>query len=420
MENSFNTPDTSLRNSQHKDSKNDSATTLNPHFDDLTNPETIKTHIEDLKQQGNSKDNLNTILATREKLKLIKATDIKFSEPVLMQGDNAVIFPHTINVIQGQAGVHKSRLAENICSAFLKRKGCDNHLLGFNSLNYNGTHTVVYVDTERNLTEQLPFALQSIQLNAGYNKADHPANFEYISLLQINRKERFTALNDYLSYLKKTINTPLFIVLDVSTDCIEDFNKTDKSMELIDLMNMAINEHNVIFLCLIHENPNSDKARGHFGTELMNKASTVMQVSFEKDANQQNTDIIRVKYLKCRSTARHTPFHIKYCNDIGGLILATAEDVSTVVNNRKHKAGNDDIIEHLQMYLGDGTSLNRTELLNKLCEDFNASNRTVETRLKEIVNEVIIIKDNSQYPCILDKQKEGKQIIYKLLRFKDN
>jgi len=55
MENSFKTPDTSLFNCQHKDSKNESsATTLNPHFDDLTNPETIKTHIEDLKQQGSS------------------------------------------------------------------------------------------------------------------------------------------------------------------------------------------------------------------------------------------------------------------------------------------------------------------------------------------------------------------------------
>lgn len=418
MENSFKTPDTSLFNSQHKDSKNESsATTLNPHFDDLTNPETIKTHIEDLKQQGNSKDNLSTILATREKLKLIKATDIKFSEPVLRQGGNAVIFPHTINVIQGQAGVHKSRLAENICSAFLKLKGCDSQLLGFNSLNDDGTHTVVYVDTERNLTEQLPFALQSIQLNAGYNREDHPTNFEYISLLQINRKERFTALNDYLSYLKKTINNPLFIVLDVSTDCIEDFNKTDKSMELIDLMNMAINEHNVIFLCLIHENPNSDKARGHFGTELMNKASTVMQVGFEKDANQQNTDIIRVKYLKCRSTARHTPFHVKYCDKAKGLIMATIEDVSTVVNNRKHKAGNDEIIEHLQMYLGDGTSLKRIDLINKLCAEFSAGNRTIETRLKEIISEVSILKNDDQQNCLLNKYKEGKEIFYKLERF---
>lgn len=166
-------------------------------------------------------------------------------------------------------------------------------------------------------------------------------------------------------------------------------------MELIDLMNVAINEQNVIFLCLIHENPKSDKARGHFGTELMNKASTVMQVGFEKDASQNDTEIIRVKYLKCRSTARHTPFYIKYCNDAKGLILADSSEVSNLVNNRKHKASNEDMIEFIEMYLGDGTELTRVDLLDRLCKDFKASQRTIESRITEILNtemEILIMK----------------------------
>jgi hypothetical protein len=380
--------------------------------------EDIKTEAEQLLKQGNEasiSNNLKTVLATREKLKEIKASEIRFSEPVLKQGENAVIFPHTINVIQGQAGVHKSRLAENICAAFLKLNGSQNELLGFNRLNFNATHTVVYVDTERNLSEQLPYALQSIQMKAGYNRADHPSNFEYISLLQINRKDRFATLNECLNHFKKSTNNPLFIVLDVSTDCIEDFNKTDKSMELIDLMNMAINEHNVIFLCLIHENPKSDKARGHFGTELMNKASTVMQVGFEKDASQNDTDIIRVKYLKCRSTARHTPFYIKYSNEAKGLVLADANEVSGVINNRKHKASNEDMTEFIEMYLGDGATLTRVELLDKLCKDFKASQRTIESRITEIMSSDIEIFNEQGQGCKLSKETKEKTVYYKLI-----
>ena len=289
--------------------------------------EDIKSEAEKFLKENQS-DNLKKILETSGKLKLLKEKDIRFSDPVLSQMENAVIFPHTINVIQGQAGVHKSRLAEIICAAFLKRHDCNNELLGFKRNNFDANYTVIHVDTERNLTEQLPFALQSIQIKAGYIKTDHPANFAYISLLEIPRKERFSALDEYLNYIKSITNNPLFIVLDVSTDCIEDFNKTDKSMELIDLMNKAINEHNLIFLCLIHENPKSDKARGHFGTELMNKASTVMQVGFEKDSNQNDTDIIRVKYLKCRSTAKNTPFYIKYSPEEKGLVLADANEIA--------------------------------------------------------------------------------------------
>jgi hypothetical protein len=373
----------------------------------------IKNHEEHI-LENNLPANLKTVLDTSRILKEIKATDIKFSRPILEQYGNAVIFPHTINVIQGQAGVHKSRLAECICSAFLKLHNCENELLGFKRTNFNADHAIVYVDTERNLSEQLPYALQSIQIKAGYDKKDNPPNFEYISLLQITRAERFGTLNQYLSYLKRKISDPLFIVLDVSTDCIEDFNKTDKSMELIDLMNIAINEHNVVFLCLIHENPRTDKARGHFGTELMNKASTVMQVGFEKDSIQNDTDLIRVKYLKCRSTARHTPFYIKYSNEEKGLVLADEKDVTNVINNRKHKAATEDIIEFLEMYLGDETVLPRRELLDNLCKEFKASDRTIEDRIADIIKNELEIIDKNGLQCYLYKETRDKTVYYKL------
>lgn len=408
MVNKENTPNMFSDNTGSKDTSIESSITL----EDLKNE---GKKLFTLSNEANISDNLKTVLATREKLKGIKASEIKFSEPILRQGENAVIFPHTINVIQGQAGVHKSRLAETICAAFLKLNGNQNELLGFSRINFNATHTVVYVDTERNLSEQLPYALQSIQLKAGYNIADHPSNFEYISLLTISRKERFAVLEEFLKHIKKITNNHLFIVLDVSTDCIEDFNKTDKSMELIDLMNMAINDHNVIFLCLIHENPKSDKARGHFGTELMNKASTVMQVRFEKDASQNDTEIIQVKYLKCRSTARHTPFHIKYSNEAKGLVLADASEVSGVKNKRKHKASNEDMIEFIEMYLGGGSNLARAELLEKLSKDFDASKRTIETRISEIMNSDIEIFNEKGQVCKLSKESKEKIVYYKLI-----
>lgn len=362
----------------------------------------------------NISSNLKIVLETSEKLKQAKSSDIRFADPVLKQGGNAVIFPHTINVIQGQAGVHKSRLAENICASFLKLHDCENQLLGFKRNNFDAKHTVVYVDTERNQSEQLPYALQSIQLKAGYLIDDHPNNFKYISLLQIKRKDRFSTLDQYLNHLRRESDTPMFIVLDVSTDCIEDFNKTDKSMELIDLMNMAINKHDVIFLCLIHENPKSDKARGHFGTELMNKASTVMQVCFEKDGNQNDSDIIRVKYLKCRSTAKHAPFYIKYSNEAKGLVLAEPGDVSNVMNNRKQKAFNEEVCELLELYLGDDSSLPKREVIDKLCKELSVSERTIESRLKEIIGGGAEIFNAAGKLCKLKKENKEKIVYYKL------
>jgi hypothetical protein len=365
---------------------------------------------------SNQSNNLRRVLSTNAKLKELKAQNIRFSEPILTQDSNPVLFPHTLNVIQGQAGAHKSRLAETICAAFLHIPGAPGQLLGYKRENYSLSHTVVYVDTERNLTEQLPFALQSIQTKAGYDKTDNPKNFEYISLLEIPRAERFTTLNEYLEHVRETIQTPLFVVLDVSTDCLADFNRTDQSMQLIDMMNITINQHDVIFLCLIHENPKSEKARGHFGTELMNKASTVMQVSFEKDASQNDTDLIRVKYLKCRTTKKHAPFHIVYSDEAKGLVLASPNMVSSLINNRKQKASNEDISEHLEMYLGDGVSMPRVELLDKLCADFKASIRTIETRINEILDSQAEIFNSAGESCFLTKSMKDKVLYYKLTK----
>jgi hypothetical protein len=358
---------------------------------------------------------LKLILETQKKIKALKSKPIRFSEAVMTQNSNPVIFPHTINVIQGQAGVHKSRLAEMMCSAFLKKADCSSELLGFKRNQFDANHTVLYVDTERNITEQFPYALQSIQLKAGYSIEDEPAKLDFITLLEISRKRRFAALNDYLNYLKSRTNNPLFIVLDVSTDCIEDFNKTDKSMELIDLMNMVINEHNVIFLCLIHENPKSDKARGHFGTELMNKASTVMQVGFEKDANQNDTNMIRVKYLKCRSTERQLPFYMKYCSEAKGLVLADAEEINQIKEGKKHKASLDDMIDVLEKLLGNGQEMAKSELMVALKTETAASVRTIEDRLVSIIESELIIADFDGQECLLAKEMKSRIIFFKLV-----
>lgn len=388
---------------------NDSNTENHINFDGLQN------EVDRLAYATNKNSaNLKKILLTSEKIKSIKEKEIQFSASILKQNGNSIIFPHTINVIQGQAGVHKSRLAEFMCSAMLQLNGHKNELLGFKRENFDANYIIVYVDTERNLSEQFPLALQSIQMKAGYEKHDHPWNFKYISLLEIPRKERFGVLDDYLTLLKKEDNSPLFIVLDVSTDCIEDFNKTDKSMELIDLMNMAINEHDVVFLCLIHENPKSDKARGHFGTELMNKASTVIQVSYEKDSKNNDTELIKVKYLKCRSTARHTPFYAKYSDEHKGLVLANSDEIQEVMNDKKQKADLSVVSECLEMFLGDDTRMPRRELLDKLIDELGASEKTIEERLRQIYQDKIPLHNQNGIECNLEKDKSQKVMKYYL------
>lgn len=367
----------------------------------------------DLNNVG-KKSYLQELKKIETELSLKKSGMITFSKPILCQNGKAIIFPNTINVIQGQAGVHKSRLAQTICAAFLKKESCMNKHLGFER--QTDVPAIVYIDTERNLKEQFPFALQKIQLDAGYAISEEPKDYYYTSILAVNREDRFIALNEYLRDVRKRTEKHLFIVLDVTTDCISDFNKTEKSMELIDLMNVAINEHDATFLCVIHENPKSDKARGHLGTEMMNKATTHMQVGYEKDDKQRDTKLIAVNYLKCRNTAKHETLYLKYCEIEKGLVLANDQDIADASNARKQKAELVIVIEHLQMYLGDGTEMLRRELLDNLIRDFNTKERTIESRLTEIREAKTIIHNNNDEACHLVKNSKGRKMYYSLIK----
>lgn len=415
MENNMPAPWESLNERHGKDTH--TSTDFEAQFDfDALNNEVVRLASDAQPDAVWMPETLKMVLATEAALRKAKAADIVKRRPILKMGETPIIFPHTINVIQGQAGTHKSRLVETICAAFLKRPGYDRELLGFTRVNFDSSsQIIVYVDTERNLEDQFPAALQSIQDKAGYDKQADPPGFHYISLLEVARNERFDALRQYLDHLRVDNATkPMFIVLDVATDCIADFNKVEGSMELIDLMNVVVNKHAVSFMCLIHENPGSEKARGHFGTELMNKASMVMSVGFEKDTNKNDTDLVRVKFLKCRGIKKPSPFHVKYCDTEKGLVIAHPEDVEGLMADRKKTAPIENVIDHLEMYLGDGKLMPRVELLGKLQADFDASQKTMEDRLKEIIDRRLEIIANDGESCILLKTKNGKVIYYRL------
>ncbi|MCK6649310.1 MAG: hypothetical protein L6Q66_06625 [Bacteroidia bacterium] len=359
-----------------------------------------------------SKDKLKRLLESQQKIKENKGKPISFSQPIVWQKDNPVFFPKTINVIQGKAGVHKSRLAETVCAAMLKTPESNRDLLNFKT-NVLTRYAVCYVDTERNLSDQLPYSLQQIQLKAGYTIEENPYGFDYISLLEFAREERFDMLNIYLEHIRKQFPMHLFIVLDVITDCVFNFNDTKDSMKLIDMMNQSINRYDVTFLCLIHENPgNTDKARGHLGTEILNKASTVIQIGFEKDANNHNTDLIKVAYLKCRSSKKHDPFFVQYSDTEKGLVLADQNTIQETMDSRNQKAALDDTIELIGQLLTEPMA--KTALIEKLCFEMDCKERTVEARLKSILTLKLAVPDQNGVAKLLCKRQEGKEVIYYL------
>jgi hypothetical protein len=225
-------------------------------------------------------------------------------------------------------------------------------------------------------------------------------------------------LNIYLEHIRKQFPMHIFIVLDVITDCVFNFNDTKDSMKLIDMMNQSINRYNVTFLCLIHENPGSaDKARGHLGTEILNKASTVMQIGFEKDAQNHNTDLLKVAYLKCRSSKKHDSFYVQYSDTEKGLVMSDSNTTQTILDKKNHKAALSETLDLLAQILV--SEMPRKELIELLMDELDCSKRTIISRLKQIADTAIVIEQNEVNHTLCTRTK-NKEINYYLNPLKSN
>ena len=356
--------------------------------------------------EANKTDFLAQLLEIENKIETASSQDINFKPPLLIYNDVGIIRPNTINVIQGAAGSHKSRLVEMFVSAIITNT--DQKYCGFHKRTEdNQKYSVLFVDTERNITDQLPYAMQKIKENAGFGKYEKLDFFSAISLIPIPRKQRFEAIRQMIEHKRATQEGHLLIVLDVLTDCILNFNDATESLQLIDLMNLYINEYDVTFLTVIHENPGQSlKARGHLGTEALNKASAQLRIGFEKDSN----DLLKVKFLKTRMSRRPDDFHLIYCDDIKGLAIADDDLVEGMTDTKV--APEREVLKIIAVMPEIKSGLERKEIARIIADAYSISIGTATKRIKEVVNRGFDIDGH----YLQEIENKGKSPIIRLVK----
>jgi hypothetical protein len=357
----------------------------------------------------NKEDVLNLLnmmdQATKE-VQRIKSGDINLSKAMIFHGEQSVVFPHTIAVVQGKTGTHKSRIAQNLVSAVIAEKPDPDKTMGFR---FKGDEqpVVFYVDTERNLKDQFPLAIQDMLRGSGFQKEEDPPQLKYTSMLMIPRSQRTAALNVMLKRLREKFpEKHLFVVLDVITDLVSNFNDEVESMKLTDILNEMCNRHNATIIGVIHENPTSfsTKARGHVGTELANKASTVIQVQHE--SNTSEGGIFKVSFLKSRSTAPLKSVYTMYDSDIKNLRVYDG----LMRSKAKRKEDSDKAIQTAVEKLLIG-KMSKTELVAAIQTEVSLSKDRIEKGLAKLVREETKLRFMLDYG-VLKKESKRKEVFF--------
>ena len=148
--------------------------------------------------------------------------------------------------------------------------------------------TVLYVDTEQGKYHVQKSARRVLHLS-GLNTPD---NFRAFGLRKYNPAERLEIIESAINNIP---NVGL-MVIDGVRDLVSSINDEGLSTMLASKLLKWTEENDMHIVCVLHQNKGDNNARGHLGTELQNKAETVLSITKDKE----NGDISIVVAEYCR------------------------------------------------------------------------------------------------------------------------
>jgi hypothetical protein len=150
---------------------------------------------------------------------------------------------------------------------------------------------VLYFDTEMDEYD-VQKAGHRVRKQIGYDKQHLLENLHIHFLRGLSPKERLAHIEEEIY----SNDRASFVVIDGIRDLITAINDEEQATMMASKLLRWTQERNIYIIVVLHQNKGDHNARGHIGTELINKAQTVLSVSVDKN----NKDISVVAPEMCR------------------------------------------------------------------------------------------------------------------------
>lgn len=229
----------------------------------------------------------------------IKATDkVTIPPKILFVGDCTIA---TFGNFSASTGKAKSKKTFNI-SAMVAAAVTNTTVLNYRACLPEGKRKILYFDTEQSKYHCHNVLERIYKLSGLSVKKDDP-RLLFWGLREYTPKLRI-ALIDYA--LRKHQEVGL-VIIDGLRDLMYDINNGKESTDVMTVLMAWTSVYDLHIHTVLHLNKNDNNPRGHIGTELENKAETVLIIS----KNLQNNSISEVRPMHMRDKEFSTfAFHI--------------------------------------------------------------------------------------------------------------
>lgn len=267
---------------------------INPQFEDLKNPETFLKHIQELTVQDPITIIHNEI---REKYRIdvreeIPKPKIAWSLRNSKNDEEAILgVLGDFGLIIGKAKSRKSFFVSIAISAALSK---DLVLQRFKSCLPLDKNEVAYFDTEQSKY----YVQTTVKRICSQIGESEPKNLHAFNLRSLKPAERLKFIENEI-YLNDRLG---FVVIDGIKDLVTSINSEEEATMIASKLLKWTEEREIFILNVLHQNKSDNNARGHIGTELINKAHTVLSVT----KAENDKDISIVEPQQCRDKEPET------------------------------------------------------------------------------------------------------------------
>ena len=239
------------------------------------------------------------------KASLIHVTDEFSLPPVVLQAGEAII--GTLGNFSVSTGKAKAKKTFNV-SAIVAAALVNGQVLEYQASFPESKRTILYFDTEQS-PYHCQLVMQRILKLAKLPIDKEPQNLKFSHLRAIADPNERREIIRYAIY-----NTPNvgLVVIDGIRDLMLDINNSTEATKLVGDLMQWTSEQNIHIQTVLHLNKGDDNARGHIGTELNNKAETVLQIT--RDNTMPERSIVAPSIIRSKPFEKFA-FRLKEMED---------------------------------------------------------------------------------------------------------
>lgn len=151
-----------------------------------------------------------------------------------------------------------------------------------------GKSKIIIFDTEQGRYDVQQLAKKVVRLTGNFNQDD----FEVYHLRTLDTKQRIEFIENVI------YNTPeiCMAVIDGIRDLVYDINNPEEATHISTKLLKWSEEQDIHILTVLHQNKNDANGRGHLGTELTNKAESVLSIA--KDTKSPDYSLVTPEYFR--------------------------------------------------------------------------------------------------------------------------